>query len=109
MRMAPEDAIAAAMTSTEEDAKPLRASQSPASATVISAAVRTNDTARPAKSTKPQPAARTLRRGPKRRGGVAGRRKGAEGDGSSKGAEPREWVGVPWGPGGEGGTPRARS
>src|SRR2546421_3243401 len=87
MRMAPEDAIAAAMTSTEEDAKPLRASQSPASATVISAAVRTNDTARPAKSTKPQPAARTLRRVQKRRGAIAKSRKAPEADGSSKGPQ----------------------
>src|SRR2546423_3249367 len=100
MRMAPEDAIAAAMTSTEEDAKPLRASQSPASATVISAAVRTNDTARPAKSTKPQPAARTLRRVPRGEGGGAQSREGAEGDGAPGGAQPRTgrvWVPAPGG------------
>src|SRR2546423_14830487 len=93
MRMAPEDAIAAAMTSTEEDAKPLRASQSPASATVISAAVRTNDTARPAKSTKPQPAARTLRRPQKRRTAHAQSRTAAQANGTTKGPElPRRRV-----------------
>ena len=77
MRIAPEDAIAAARMSTAEDVKPLRASQSPPSAMVISAAVRTHDTPRPAKSSTPQPAASTLRRVQKRRIAIANSRKAA--------------------------------